>query len=197
MNYWIIALLIVMVAYGQDCSVSASKDQLVTGSKTLTLTGNPNLQCFNVTIDSALTNPQITSGIRSVNPYNTNTPLDFNIRNRINNLIATFTLIINQASWTTITITYIATKRNNFYLGNYLSTADSLANCQQTQPYALTIPLPASTRPTPSSSLAVLIILNGIRTNATQLSLQFSPPSYDSTLGQINTTALTTITQRI
>jgi hypothetical protein len=49
----------------------------------------------------------------------------------------------------------------------------------------------------PSASLAVLILLNGLRTASTGLTLQFTQPVYDSALGQINTTALTTISQPI
>lgn len=197
MKRFLLTILAIALVTAQDCTPSASKDLLVTGTKTFTLTSSSTLQCFNLTIDAALAKPQLTAGLQTLSNYNYNAPLDFSLRNQITGQQALFTLITNNPSWTALTVTYILASRNNFYLGNYLSSADSLANCQRTQPYALTIPLPASTRPASSSSLAVLILLNGIRTNATQLSLQFSPPTYDSALGQINTTALTSTTQPI
>lgn len=197
----VLYLLMIVAVMGQDCAPSAAKDRIATGSYSFTLTAfASSLQCYNTTLDSSfISQPQITAGVSSVNSYNSNYPLDFSIRSYILNGSgqASFTVIVNNASWSALTISYIITSRSDFYAGSYLSTADSLARCQLSQPYVLTIPLPSTARPTPSASLAVLILLNGLRTASTGLSLQFTQPVYDSALGQINTTALTTISQPI
>jgi hypothetical protein len=90
----------IVAVMGQDCTPSAAKDRIVTGSYSFTLTAfASSLQCYNTTLDSSfISQPQITAGVSSVNSYNSNYPLDFSIRSYILNGSgqASFTVIVKQ-----------------------------------------------------------------------------------------------------
>ena len=87
--------------------------------------------------------------------------------------------------------------RPDFLIGSYISSSNSLANCNKQQPYTLTILLPPTKFIENTQSLAVLIFLNGIRSQSTGLNLQFLQPVFDSSLKQINVTAVTNANKEI
>jgi hypothetical protein len=82
-------------------------------------------------------------------------------------------------------------------VGSYLSDGGQLASPNRQQPFNLAIPLPSSLALQNTQSLAVLVLLNGLRTASAGASIQFQLPAYDQALRQINLTVLTNASQPI
>jgi len=107
-----------------------------------------------------------------------------------------FTLVIGNSTWATLTINYfLVGSRPDLIAGHYIADASSLLDCNQQNSAELIIPLSLSVPALPSNAaIGVLVFISGLRTQASLFNLQFLQPRYDTSLRQINVTAVTDAT---
>lgn len=110
--------LLLAVGASQNCSPSPATDRLVTAAYTFQLAPfTSRLQCYNNPIDNALVQPQITTGLISIASFQADSAgIDFSLRSFIlpGSNQASFTLIVNNASWSSVRISYLITSRPDF-----------------------------------------------------------------------------------
>lgn len=120
MNHKITTCLVLALLLGavltQNCSASSAVDQLATGSYTFQLSAYANnIQCYNATLDSSFVSsqPQLTSGVSSIGNLLSGSSMDFTLRSNLqsSNTQASFTIIVKNASWTSIKINYLVSAR--------------------------------------------------------------------------------------
>jgi hypothetical protein len=193
--------IVLPVTLTQNCQANSAAGQLVTGSYTFLL--NPfssRTNCYSVSLSSSFNSAQgqLTSGVTQIGQFQTsNSGLDFSLRSYLMGASAAFTLVVNNGSWNTVKISYMATARNDFYIGTHLSDANQLATCNRQSPFILTILIPSTANIPLSQSLAVICFINGLRTPSSAFSFQLTQPIYDSALKQINMTVISTATTEI
>jgi len=112
----LLLILLVTFTYAQNCSPSASADQLTTGTYTINLQPYTNrLQCFNVTLDTYFTNnrPQVALGLGGVANFQSDASgLDYSLRHSLPTATTlSLILIVNNGSWGTVTISYLVSSR--------------------------------------------------------------------------------------
>ena len=202
-----ISLLIVCLLLGsaaaQNCSPSASLDQFSSGTYTFPLQPfTSRLQCYNVTLDSYYANakPQVAVGVSAVFNFQSDSlGLGFSLRHLLSasNTQLSLVVIVNNGSWGTVSVSYLVSARPEFVLGSALSNGNLLASCTKLQTYSLSFNLPASLVLPNSQSLGILILLSGLSTTSSLFSLQFTQPSLDFNLKQINTSIITNATKEV
>jgi hypothetical protein len=112
----IILAVLLISAYAQNCSPSASTDQITTGTYTFTLQPYVSrLQCFNVSLDAYYSNnrPQVALGLSGVASFQSDSAgLDFSLRNSLTTTTTlSLILIVNNGSWGTASISYLISTR--------------------------------------------------------------------------------------
>ena len=101
--------------------------------------------------------------------------------------LISFTVVTNNATYGTMTVSYIlVSNRKDFVVGSYIADTSTLLCGSQTTA-VLGIPLAAAVSPS-NSSLAILVFVNGIRTQSWLFTLKFQQPTLDYSRNQINAT---------
>lgn len=101
--------------------------------------------------------------------------------------LISFTIVTNNATFGTVTVSYvIVSNRKDFFAGSYIADTSSLLCGGQT---TAVVGIPLATTVTPSSSsLAILVFVNGLRSQSWLFTLKFQQPTLDYSRNQINAT---------
>lgn len=134
---------------------------------------------------------QLAYGISNILNYQADTAgVDFSIRGRIEQQLLSFSLILNNASFVSLAISYMVTARPEVFAGSYIADTNQLIECGSQLSALIPIPVPA-TLSLSSNSLAMLVFLNGMRTQAWLFNLKLQQYVLDTNKGLLNVTVLT------
>lgn len=101
--------------------------------------------------------------------------------------LISFSVITSNATYGTITASYIiVSNRKDFVTGSYIADTNSLL-CGGQSTAVIGIPLTTAISPS-NSTLAILVFVNGIRTQSWLFNLKFQQPTLDYVRNQINAT---------
>ena len=120
LNFALIIILTFSIAAAQNCQSSPASDQLATGAHTFQLQPyTSRTQCFNTPLHAYFSNKrtQITAGINNVGQFQLDSSgIDFSLRSQLasSNSQASFTIVVNNGSWVSISIFYLVSARNDF-----------------------------------------------------------------------------------
>lgn len=196
-NSLLILSLLFASALQQNCAANLANDQLQTGTfffhsgtYTFVLTSQ-RVQCYNTSLSASTPAPlQLAYGIGNILNYdNFNLGVDFSLRGRVDSLmqLISFTVVTNNATYGTITASYIlVSNRKDFVTGSFIADTNSLL-CGSQSTAVIAIPLTTAISAS-NSTLAILVFVNGIRTQSWLFNIKFQQPTLDYARNQINAT---------
>ena len=194
-HLFLLSLLPSLALAQSGCGPSAANDRLASGSYQLALSSS-RLHCFSVPLDPSLAGAQVAAGIAGIANYMTDPAgIDYSLRASLAPVQLGFVLIVGNASWVSVMVSYLVSARPDLTLGASLSSGFVSCNSSSSsQSYPLVFSV---NRAQPGTvPVSTLILLSGLRTSS-GLALQFSSPQYDQTSRQINTSLTTNASREI